>query len=282
MGAEAHDRRDVSDFDLEVVRTGAQIDDSMVAYAERKVRAAARSAPAPVLFGRIKMRHEPHRSIERPILVAATLDVDGYPVRAHAAGHIVTEAVDLLEERLRGQLVEAHQRIVFLRRRHTGVAATGEWRHGDEPTARPAFFPRPPEERQVMRTKTVTLDRCIPEDAAVQMEMLDHDFHLFIDSGTDREAVVQRLHDGDYALSRTPDEGEPPHDAARFRTGARPPMLTMESAVERLNDRDDPFLFFIDVGTSRGAVLYRRSDGHYGVVQGGPAPVLAGERSRDP
>jgi ribosome-associated translation inhibitor RaiA len=275
MGARAHDLRDGSDFDLEVVRTGGGIDDATVAYARRKVRAAARSAPAPVLFGRIKMRHEPNRSIERPIVVAATLDVNGYPVRAHAAGHIATEAVDLLEERLRRQLLEAHQRIAFLRRRHTGVAALGEWRHGDEPTARPAFFPRPPEERQVMRTKTVSLGRCTPEDAAVQMEMLDHDFHLFVDSATGREAVVQRLSDGDYALSRAPDDGEEPHDVVRFRTGPRPSTLTLESAVERMNDTDEPFLFFVDVRTSRGAVLYRRSDGHYGVVQAGPAPVDA-------
>ncbi|MGZ8567285.1 MAG: sigma 54 modulation/S30EA ribosomal C-terminal domain-containing protein [Actinomycetota bacterium] len=276
MGAEAHDRRSSSDFDLEVVRTGARIDDSMVTYAKRKVRAAARSAPAPVLFGRIKMRNEPHRSIERSIVVAATLDVNGYPVRACAAGQIATEAIDLLEERLRRQLVQAHQRIAFLRRRHTGVAAPGEWRHGDEPTARPAFFPRPVEEREVLHTKTPSLDRCTPEHAAVQMEMLDHDFHLFIDSATGREALVQRLPDGGYALSRAPGEGDRPHDVAGFRTGAGPPTLTMESAVERLNGTDAPILFFVEVGTSRGAVLYRRSDGHYGVVQAGPAPVPAG------
>ena len=59
---------------------------AMVTYAKRKVRAAARAAPEPVLFGRITLRHEPHRSIERPITVAVTLDVNGYPVHAHAAG----------------------------------------------------------------------------------------------------------------------------------------------------------------------------------------------------
>jgi ribosome-associated translation inhibitor RaiA len=276
MSVVADDRRHVTDFELEVVRTGARIDDAMVTYAKRKVRAAARSSPSPVLFGRIKIRHEPHRSIERPIVVAATLDVNGYPVRAHAAGHIAMEAIDLLEERLRQQLLEAHQRIAFLRRRHTGVASLGEWRHGDAPTARPGFFPRPAEERQVMRTKTVSLDRCTPEVAAVQMEMLDHDFHLFVDSATGREALVQRLSDGDYALSRAPGGAEEPHDVVQFHAGPRPPTLTLESAVESLDETDAPFLFFVDVSTSRGAVLYRRSDGHYGVVHPEPAPSLAG------
>jgi len=113
MSVGAVDRRHVSDFDLEVVRTGAWIDDRMVTYARRKVRAAARAAPEPVLFGRITLRHEPHRSIELPITVAVTLDVNGYAVHAHAAGQLATEAIDLVEERLRQELVEAHARHVM-------------------------------------------------------------------------------------------------------------------------------------------------------------------------
>jgi ribosome-associated translation inhibitor RaiA len=131
MAARTSHVEDASDFDLEVLCEGTGIGDAAVAYAKRKVYAAARTAPAPVLFGRIKIRHEPNRSIERPIIIAASLDVDGHAVRAHADGHTVTEAAGLLEERLRRQLLEAHQRIAFLRRSHSGVAAPGEWRHGD-------------------------------------------------------------------------------------------------------------------------------------------------------
>jgi ribosome-associated translation inhibitor RaiA len=270
MAARAPKHEDASEFDIDVVCQGAGIDDAAVAYARRKVHAAALAAPSPVLFGRIKIRHEPHRTIERPIVVAASLDVNGHLVRAHAAGHTATEAVDLLEERLRRQLVDAHQRIAFLRRRDTGVATPGEWRHGDEPTARPGFLPRPPGEREVIRRKSFPLDRCTPEDAVVQMEMLDHDFHLFVDSATGVDAVVERLPDGAYELSRATGEGDEPQDIMGLRTGQRPPTQTLESAVERSDDTNEPFLFFVDVETSRGAVLYRRTDGHYGVVQAEP------------
>jgi ribosome-associated translation inhibitor RaiA len=266
MGARAIDRPDAPGFDLDVVRSGAGIDDRTVAYARRKVYAAARAAPAPVLFGRVTIKHEPHRSIERPMVAAASLDVDGHVVRAHAAAPTATEAVDLLEGRLRRQLLDAHQRIAFLRRRDTGVATPGEWRHGDEPTDRPGFFPRPPEERQVIRRKTFPLDRRTPEDAVVEMQMLDHDFHLFVDSATGEDAVVRRLPDGTFELSWVTGNGNEPHEGIRFATGPRPPTLTLGSAVERSNDSDEPLLFFVDVTTSRGAVLYRRSDGHYGVV----------------
>jgi hypothetical protein len=267
MPARLLDDQDASDFELEVLCEGTEIGDAAVAYARRKVYAAARTAPAPVLFGRVKIRRETNPSIERPIVVAASLDVDGHLVRARAAGHTTTEALGILEERLRRQLLHAHQRIAFLRRRRTGVAAPGGWRHGDEPTARPGFFPRPPDEREVIRTKTFSLDRCTPEDAVVQMETLDHDFYLFADSATGGDAVVKRLPDGDYEVSRARGHEEETQDIMGLPTGPRPPTLTLESAVELLNDTNEPFLFFVDVETSRGAVLYRRIDGHYGVVQ---------------
>ena len=123
-----------------------------------------------------------------------------------------------------------------------------------------------------MRRKTFALGRCTPEDAAVQMEMLDHDFYLFVDSDTGRDALVHRLLGGAYELTRATSVADEPHDIVEFRTGQRPPTLTLESAVERLNETDEPFLFFVDVGTSRGSVLYRRSDGHYGVVEAESAP----------
>jgi ribosome-associated translation inhibitor RaiA len=267
MTARALHPKTASDFDLEVVCRGTGIDDATVAYAKRKVHAAARAAPALVLFGRVKISHEPHRSIERPIVVAASLDLDGHLVRAHAAGHTATEAVDLLEERLRRRLVDAHQRIAFLRRRHPRVATPREWRHGDEPTARPGFLPRPPGEREVISRKTFSLDRCTPADAIVQMEMLDHDFHLFVDSATGSDSIVRRLPDGAYELSRATGDADEPQDIMGLRMGPGPSAQTLKSAVERLDDTEEPFLFFVDVGTSRGAVVYRRADGHYGVVQ---------------
>ncbi|MEV4143838.1 sigma 54 modulation/S30EA ribosomal C-terminal domain-containing protein [Amycolatopsis sp. NPDC049691] len=44
------------------------------------------------------------------------------------------------------------------------------------------------------------------------------------------------------------------------------PRLTAEAAGERLDALELPFLFFRDSGTERGAVLYLRYDGHYGLV----------------
>jgi hypothetical protein len=44
------------------------------------------------------------------------------------------------------------------------------------------------------------------------------------------------------------------------------PRLNTYQAVARLNDTDLPFRFFRHAATGRGAVIYRRLDGHYGLL----------------
>lgn len=44
------------------------------------------------------------------------------------------------------------------------------------------------------------------------------------------------------------------------------PLLTTAEAVDRMARWDRPFLFFLDADRGRGAVLYHRYDGHYGLI----------------
>jgi ribosome-associated translation inhibitor RaiA len=274
--------RATGDIVLDVVAKGIPLDEATLAYARRKILAAARASQVPVRFGRVKFTYEPNPSIARPAIVTATLDVDGHPVRAQSAGRTTREAVDILEERLRRQLVDSRHRLAFLRRRRRAATTTGEWRHGGIPADRPEHFPRAPEERQVVRRKTFSLGRRSPEDAVVEMELLDHDFHLFVESGTGRDALVRRIRDGTYELSRASGDHEDPAEAGGVGVGVGPPpqVMMLEEAVDRLNVTNEPFLFFIDVETLRGAVLYRRHDGHYGVVTPGSEPAVEKEEPR--
>lgn len=42
--------------------------------------------------------------------------------------------------------------------------------------------------------------------------------------------------------------------------------ITVEEAVARLNGNDDRFVFFSELPSGRGAVLYRRYKGHHGLL----------------
>jgi len=59
-------------------------------------------------------------------------------------------------------------------------------------------------------------------------------------------------------------------DGARERVAVAgpPPTLTETQARERLDVGGEPFVFYVDPVDRRGRVLYRRYDGHYGVIVG--------------
>lgn len=226
---------------------------------------AARFAPRPVLHGRVTLflLHDP--SLERPAVAKATLDVSGRPVRAHVAAAEMIEAIDLLEERLRRNLEELGDR--YRANRHeTGIAVPGEWRHGSLPESRPEFFPRPVEEREVIRHKTFALPALSLEEAASELQVLDYDFHLFTNGETGEENVVHRHPDGTISVAQvTPhaDRGDRPFAVDPLP----PPTLPVDAARERLDVSGEPFLFFVNAGTGRGNVVYRRYDGHYGLIE---------------
>jgi hypothetical protein len=74
------------------------------------------------------------------------------------------------------------------------------------------FFVEEPQERRrrrpnvqfdIVRNKRVTLKPMDPEEAILQMDMLEHDFFVFEDAETNGTSVVYRRNDGRYGLIET-------------------------------------------------------------------------------
>lgn len=66
-----------------------------------------------------------------------------------------------------------------------------------------ADMPEHPEEEKVpeiTRRKRFIIEAMDAEEAALQMEMMDHDFHLFINPDTGRVCLVYKRRDGDYGV----------------------------------------------------------------------------------
>jgi hypothetical protein len=148
-------------------------------------------------------------------------------------------------------------------------AEDGAWRHGDLPTQRPEYYDRPVEDREVVRHKTFALEPMMCDEAAFDLDMLGHDFYLFteIESGVDA-VIFHADGDGHLELIRADGRTETPRQLAADVVVARrtPPELTLDDAEERLDTSRESFVFFINVETERGNVVYRRYDGHYGLI----------------
>jgi ribosome-associated translation inhibitor RaiA len=268
------DQRSTREVPVDVVALGP-VEPGAEARAEHKVRRVLGLAGEPVLEVRVKLAVAPDPAVERPALAEAALDVNGHLVRAQVAARTTHEAVDLLQDRLRDQLV---RRAEHLRaRRHVAPSpAPGEWRHGQVPVYRPERYRRPVDEREVVRRKTFAPGEATVDEAAFDMEMLGHDFHLFTDLATGEDALLERLDDGHLRLRRlratsvrTP---EPVIAVDAELDGPVAPVLTEDDAREWLDAGTETFVFFADRATGRAKVAYSRYDGHYGIIESAASP----------
>lgn len=62
------------------------------------------------------------------------------------------------------------------------------------------------QESKIVRTKRFNLKPMNPEEAVLQMDMLGHDFFVYLDGETDSIDIVYRRSDGNYGLIQTDGE----------------------------------------------------------------------------
>jgi ribosome-associated translation inhibitor RaiA len=239
-------------------------------YAEVKIRQLVGRTRDPILFGQIRLILEPDPALERPAIAEATLDVNGQPVRAHVAAGELLEAIDLLEERLERRLARHAARVHHEGRDRawSGMPGEHEWRHGDVPTARPEFFDRPLDEREVIRHKSFADGPMTLDEAAFDLDLLGHDFYLFTELTTGADSVLFYENGSELGLIQAEGASGDPLERVAAPVAVHPPAPSLEqrAAVERLEDGGEPFVCFSDAATGRGSVLYHRYDGHYGLI----------------
>jgi hypothetical protein len=119
----------------------------------------------------------------------------------------------------------------------------------------------------VVRHKQLALTPLSVAEAALDLELLDYDFYLFVEAETGQDALLWREPEG--ALGVAVAGGRRP-DASGctmpLRPAPPPARLSLDEATGRLDLTGEPFVFFVDATTGRGGVAYRRYDGHVGVI----------------
>ncbi|MGB2923206.1 MAG: HPF/RaiA family ribosome-associated protein [Mycobacterium sp.] len=237
-------------------------------YARNRISEIARFTGRPVLHARVRLTRHTDPAVRRPVVAQANLDVDGRLIRAQVDAATAREAIDQLDERLR-RLLDKTAEHWEARRGRLPEKAPHEWRHQSEPTQRPHHHPRPAEDRQIIRRKSFTMAACTIDEAALEMELLDYQFHLFAEQGSGIASVLYRTGPTDYRLAQvvavSPDQLAPFELPVTFSSQPAP-CITVEEATERLGILDLPFLFFIDAAQGRANLLYHRYDGHYGLI----------------
>ncbi|MCH2411974.1 MAG: sigma 54 modulation/S30EA ribosomal C-terminal domain-containing protein [Acidimicrobiales bacterium] len=223
-----------------------------------KVQTLCELGHEPVLAAVVKLKVREKAALELPAIAEASIDLNGTPVRAHASGHSIAEAIDLLHGRL-------SKRLRRRRDRHE------DRHHEPEPTPKHAGYSTvPSDEREVVRHKTLAMYPMSLEEAADEMDQLDHGFYLFLDTDHDLDRVVYRNGDGSvHAVPAVAGEDLPGDTRPPIHSGSVVlNHLPLAEAAALLDETADAFVFFADPGSdlNRGNVLYRRFDGHYGLI----------------
>jgi putative sigma-54 modulation protein len=132
--------------------------------------------------------------------VEIMLEADGLLLRAEERSNDELASFDKALDKLERQLKRYRERV----RDHTRTPVRKLSSEGEAP-AEPLEDVEDAEdvisgEIRIMRTKTHPLKPMTPEEAALQMELLGHDFFLFFDAQSEQVELVYRRRDGGYGL----------------------------------------------------------------------------------
>lgn len=166
-----------------------------VSFAVDRVSSLLRMASEPVLFTRIELSMAADPAVQRPAVAQVNVDLNGRLIRARAAGVTVREAIEHACERLRIRLERASRNWAAIRGSRP-VMQPGEWRHQSLPSTPLPYFPRPRQDRAVMRRTSYASACKTPDEAVADAELLDYDFHVFTEKSTGEDSVVYRAGEG--------------------------------------------------------------------------------------
>jgi len=247
------------------VTTRGEVSDVARRRARDKIAALARLTKGPVLAARVVLSEERDPRIPEPARAEGEINLQGRPVRAHASAVSMEAAVDQLAERLHQQ-IRRHVERLITRERESAAAVPGEWRHRTWVHPRRPGFERSAEEQAVIARKSFAFEPTSLDEAADALEDLGDEFLLFRDPETGEDAVLYWRNDGLLALiearSANPPTRGPVPEPSRF---SQP--ISLSTAVTEMSAVGHRFMFFENAATSRGNVIYRRYDGHLGLIE---------------
>jgi putative sigma-54 modulation protein len=189
---------------MDVTVRGRNIDvsEQLRAAAEEKVARLSRLLQG-MDQAEVHFMEEKNPRISEKEVCEVVLAGHGHIVRAKAASSDAFTALDQAIAKLDHQLAKLKGKLLSRShpRKHESVNSvkadeddTGDREDTGDPNDPEARLPT------IVKTKHFSIKPMTPEEAALQMDLLGHDFYFFTNADTERAAVVYRRNDGDVGL----------------------------------------------------------------------------------
>lgn len=145
----------------------------------------------------VRFIEEANPRITNSVHVEVTLEGHGHHVRARHSAPNGFSALDGVVDKLERQLRKLKTRLI--KRWQAGgdrslLEATG---FGEESAAELVEEQTP---KRIVKSKKFHIASMTPDEAVLELELVDHDFYFFHNSETARAAIVYRRNDGNYGL----------------------------------------------------------------------------------
>lgn len=171
-----------------VAKNNIAVSKALETYIEKKISKLNRYLPI-IDEGKVEISHEGAKLPEQRFIVQATVDSRGVLIRAQEKSKDIRTAVDKVVdvlsnriERYKGKLYDKGRGVSFARQ---GTATATE--EIETP-------------KILVKSKRFLVKPMSVDEAMKQMELLGHDFFLFMDADTERLNLLYRREDGNYGL----------------------------------------------------------------------------------
>jgi putative sigma-54 modulation protein len=174
---------------MRITIKGENVDvtDPLQKYAEKKVERLGKYLPIKEAIVTQSVQRNWH-------IVEVTLEGDGILLRGEERSDSMYASIDQVVEKLESQIKRFKGKLMA--RAHPGeppkehIPAAEEGEVEETPLETPA----------VVRNKKFTMKPMSPDEAAMEMELLNHDFFIFQNDETESINVIYKRQDGDYGL----------------------------------------------------------------------------------
>ena len=177
---------------LQVKGRNLQVTDALFDHAERKLSKLSRILPPwdDATEVELELSVENTKSHGQDQVAEVTVRTKGPVLRVRERGADMYNAIDQAAHKLERQAAKYRDR----RKRRRGGRPT--------PPPEPAeVVPAPVDEGPVIvKSKRFSMEPMAPEDAALQLDLLNHDFYVFRNEDGGNVSVIYRRRDGNYGL----------------------------------------------------------------------------------
>jgi putative sigma-54 modulation protein len=173
---------------LQIITKNIEVSEAIKKQINKKISKLDHHLPS-LVEGKVEISKRKSRQPEQRFAVQVTLDSKGTLIRAHEYAVDILTAIDNVMDAL-NKRIERYKGKLYEKRKGVSLERQGTGQDEEKTNIYP----------EVVKSKHFFLKPMSIEEATEQLELLGHDFFLFIDAETSKVSMLYSRKDGNYGI----------------------------------------------------------------------------------